>query len=66
MLTGPDPEGALAGRQTLNGGRPQATRSRSRAQVGGPGAKLLNFKHRYRWNHAILAANQQNLLEKLK
>ena len=31
-----------------------------------PGAEPLNFKHRYRWNHAILAANQQNLLEKLK
>ena len=57
------------GGQTLNGGRTRAAGSRSSATVGiqwhSPW-KLLNFKHRYRWNHAILAANQQNLLEKLK
>ena len=67
-LPGPDPEGSLAGGGRLNGGRPGAAGSRNRALVGVEGhspLKLLNFKHRYRWNHAILAANQQNLLEKL-
>ena len=67
---GPDPEGALAGGgggQTLNSVRPRAAGSRSRAPVGVQGHNpWKNFKHRYRWNHAILAANQQNLLEKLK
>ena len=62
-------KGGACGGQTLNGGQPWAAGSRSRAPVGvqehSP-SKLLNFKHRYRWNHAILAANQQNLLEKLK
>ena len=58
---GPDPEVRLGG-----GGKPSmAAQCRPRdpgaeAQCG-PGAKLLNFKHLYRWNHAILSANQQNL-----
>ena len=34
---------------------------------GGHGPwQLLNFKHLYRWNHAIHASSQQKLLEKLK
>ena len=69
VIAGPDPEGVLAGAQTLNGSRTRTAGSRSRTPVGVQGHspwKLLNIKHRYRWNHAILAANQQNLLEKLK
>ena len=75
--TGPDPEGALAG-----GGRPSKAAERGPWDPGAVprrgsrrGSKLLNCKHLYRWNHAILAANQQqiilaanqqNLLEKFK
>ena len=65
LSSGPDPEGALAG----GGGSDPQWRPTARALVEVQGHspwKLLNLKHRYRWNHAILAANQQNFLEKLK
>ena len=32
----------------------------------GSGGGVLNFKHRYRWNNAILTSDQQILLEILK